>query len=298
MKNITIKGLKFSSVIACFLVVSVVLVGCNDMLSIDSKRLTTDTQYDLNAPGDSVYSMFGVLSRLQKLADSYVLLGELRGELLNVSATSDNYLREINDFNISSDNIYVNIKNYYAVINNCNYIIQKLDTGVVDKGQKLKLREYAAVKAIRAWTYMQIALNFKTAKYYDKPILTVADAEKTVQEYTLEQLADLLIDDLKPLKDVSYPNLGSIDSYNTSTSYFPVNFVLGDLYLWRGSLTGNTADYESAATAYHQLMYDNRIVIDKAKPSYWVPVNNTISNDAYVNWLITLGITNNKVITT
>ena len=298
MKNITIKGLKISSVITCFLVASMVLVSCNDLLSVDSKRLTTDTQYDLNAPGDSVYSMFGVLSRLQKLADSYVLLGELRAELLNVTATSDTYLREINDFNISSDNIYVNIKDYYAVINNCNYIIQKLDTGVVDKGQKLKLREYATVKAIRAWTYMQVALNFKTAKYYDKPILTVADAEKIVPEYTIEQLANILIDDLKPLKDVSYPNLGSIDSYNTSMSYFPVNFVLGDLYLWRGSLTGNTSDYESAATAYHQLMYDNHIVIDKANTSYWVPVNNTISNDAYINWLNAFSLSTNEVITT
>lgn len=298
MRNITIKGLKISSIIACCLVASVLLVSCSDMLSVDSKRLTTDTQYDLNAPGDSVYSMFGVLSRLQKLADSYVLLGELRGELLNVTATSDIYLREINDFNISSDNIYVNIKDYYAVINNCNYLIQKLDTSVVDKGQKLKLREYAALKAIRAWTYMQVALNFKTAKYYDKPILTVADAQKKVPEYTIEQLADLLIDDLKPLKDVTYPNLGTIDSYNTSMSYFPVNFVLGDLYLWRGSITGNTADYESAATAYHQLMYDNRIVIDKVNTSYWVPVNNTISNDAYINWLNAFSLTNNEVITT
>jgi hypothetical protein len=254
----------------------------------------------MNAPGDSVYSMFGVLTRLQKLADSYVLLGELRGDLMNVSESSDKYLKEINDFNISPENIYVNIKNYYDVINNCNYIISKLDTNVVDKGLKLKLREYAAVKAIRAWTYMQMALNYKTVKYYDKPILSVADAEKdySATECNMEQLADKLIADLEPLQGVSYPNLGYIDAYNSSFSYFPVDFVLGDLYLWRGSLTGNTADYESAAYDYHDLMYNNRLIVDKNNSSSWIPINNTISSDANLNWIRSFSLNSGEVITT
>ncbi len=270
------------------------------MLSVDSTKFTSANQYNMNAPGDSVYSMFGVLTRLQKLADSYVLLGELRGDLMNVSESSDKYLKEINDFNISRENIYVNIKNYYDVINNCNYIISKLDTNVVDKGLKLKLREYAAVKAIRAWTYMQMALNFKTVKYYEKPILTVADAEKdySATECNMEQLADKLIADLEPLQGVTYPNLGYIDAYNSSFSYFPIDFVLGDLYLWRGSLTGNVADYESAAYDYHDLMYNNRLIVDKNNCSTWTPVNNTISSDANLNWIRSFSLNAGEVITT
>lgn len=270
------------------------------MLSVDSTKYTSADQYNMNAPGDSVYSMFGVLTRLQKLADSYVLLGELRGDLMNVSESSDKYLKEINDFNISPENIYVNIKNYYDVINNCNYIISKLDTNVVDKGLKMKLREYAAVKAIRAWTYMQLALNYKTVKYYEKPILTVADAEKdySATECNMEQLADKLIADLEPLQGVSYPNLGYIDAYNSSFSYFPIDFVLGDLYLWRGSLTGNIADYESAAYDYHDLMYNNRLIVDKNNSSSWTPVNNTISSDANLNWIRSFSLNAGEVITT
>ena len=178
MNSINKNMIKISKLIVCFFVASTILVSCDDMLGVDSKRLTSDAEYGLNAPGDSIYSMYGVFSRLQKLADSYVLLGELRGDLMDVNETSDNSLREINNFDVSSNNMYVNIKDYYDVINNCNYIIQKLDTGLVDKGLKLKLREYSAVKAIRAWTYMQMALNFKTVKYTEKPIMTVADAEK------------------------------------------------------------------------------------------------------------------------
>jgi len=302
MKNISLNKnnvmKKFCKIITCFCIVSLFLVSCNDILSVDSNRLSTDSQYGLKTPSDSIFSMFGVFSQLQKLADSYVLLGELRGDLLDVTTSSDLYLREINNFNISSNNIYVNIKNYYAVINNCNYILHNLDTSVVEQGQQFKLREYAAVKGIRAWTFMQIALNYKTTKYYENPILTVADAEKTYPEYSFVDLANKLIPDLEPLKDVTFPNLGYIDSYNSSYSYFPIRFLLGDLYLWRGSLTGNTSDYVNAANNYRDLMYTNRIVVDKNNTSYWVPVNNTISTTFYANWLNAFTFNSGEVLTT
>ena len=288
----------FCKIITCFFIASVFLVGCSDILSVDSNSLTTDNQYKLKTPSDSIYSMFGVFSQLQKLGDSYVLLGELRGDLLDVSPTSDLSLREIDNFNISKDNIYINLKNYYAVINNCNYILHNLDTSVVDQGQQFKLEEYAAVKGIRAWTFMQIALNFKTTKYYENPILTVADAEKTYPEYTLLDLANKLIPDLEPLKDVPFPKLGYIDNYNSSFSYFPLRFLLGDLYLWRGSLTGNTSDYENAANNYRDLMFQNRVIINKYYTSYWVPVNNTISTAWYANWLNAFNLNSGEVLTT
>lgn len=299
MKSKNIYMFNISKLFVCLFFFSTVLSGCDDMMNVDSKRLTSDEEYGLSASGDSIYSMYGVFSRLQKLADSYVLLGELRGDLMSVNNSSDVYLHEINDFNISSNNMYVNIKNYYDVINNCNYIIQKLDTSVVERGQKLKLGQYAAVKAIRAWTYMQIALNFKTVRYTDKPILTVADAEKTdYPEYNFEQLADILIADLEPLKQVTLPDYGFIDSYSTSFSFFPVRFVLGDLYLWRGSLTGSTDNYVKAATEYRELMFTRRLVVDKANTSSWVAVNNTISSQANLNWIKSFLLNSGEVITT
>ena len=289
---------KFSYILISIVMASTALVSCGDLLDVDSKRLTTDQEYGLNTPSDSIYSMFGLFTQLQKLADSYVLLGELRGDLLDITDNSSAELREISNLEISKTNSYANIKNYYAVVNNCNYILNHLDTNVVSQGSKLKLRQFAAVKAIRAWTYMQVALNFKTAKYYTDPILTVADAEKTYPEYEISELVDILIADLEPVKAADLPNLGYIDSYNTSFSMFPVRFVLGDLYLWKASLTNNKVYYEKAATEYRELMYKNRIVINKDNTSYWVAVNNTISSNAYVNWINAFSLNSGEVITT
>ncbi len=267
------------------------LPACDDLLNVDSKRLTSEEDYRLSSPNDSIYSMFGIFSQLEKIADSYILLGELRADLMDVTDDSDYDLRELNSLEISKTNRYVKIKDYYAVINNCNYIIKNLDTSIVDRGQKLKLRQYAAVKAIRAWTYMQIALNFGTAKYYTHPILTVADAEKTYRKLEFSELADSLIADLEPLKLVDMPNLGYVESYSTAFSIFPIRMVLGDLYLWKGL-------FEKAAIEYREVMYQKRVIIDKNNYSYWISVNNTISANAYLYWPRAFTLNSGEVITT
>ena len=46
---------------------STALVSCGDLLDVDSKRLTTDEEYGLNTPSDSIYSMFGLFTQLQNL---------------------------------------------------------------------------------------------------------------------------------------------------------------------------------------------------------------------------------------
>ena len=91
---------------------------------------------------------------MQTIADRTILLGELRGDLVSVTDAADADLRNIANFNIGDDNKYNNPKDYYAIINNCNFYIAKADTTVKDnRGNSLFKREYAAIKAFRAWTY-------------------------------------------------------------------------------------------------------------------------------------------------
>jgi len=243
-----------------FLVLSSFLfVGCNSLLDVDSEQVVFEEQYKLDGANDSLYSMSAILSQVQKLANSYVLLGELRGDLMDVSSKSSAYLREINDFQISDSNPYANnIRDYYSVINNCNYVIHNIDTSVVSGGVKVMYKEYAAAKGIRAWTYMQLVLNYGSAIYYDKPIMSVPDAESVQAQaaMSINELAPLLIADLLPWKDADLPNFGTIYTQNTRKSFFPIRFLLGDLYLWTGQ-------YENAANEYHDLMFKNGYIINQ-----------------------------------
>lgn len=254
-----------------------------DLLNVDSNRQVSTDEFNMKASNDSLYSMFGIFSKLEKLADSYALLGELRADLIDVNPNSkivDAYLNEINNNDISSKNTYVaGIKDYYAVINNCNYVIHNIDTSVVNGGVKVMYKEYAACKAIRAWTYMQIALNYGSAIYYDKPILTIEDAE-SVQKQTplqIKDLANLLIDDIKPYKDIDKPNFGTLYSFNTTYAFFPIRFILGDLYLWTG-------DYESAANEYHDLIYKNSYRISNTTRNSWNVVNKAFTGSLSTIW--------------
>ena len=249
---------KFSKIMIFTILSSFALVGCGDLLDVNSDRQVFVDEYNMKMANDTLYSMFGVFSQLEKLSDSYVLLGELRGDLMDVTDNSGIYLKELNSFSTTSSNPYVNnIKDYYSVINNCNYVIHNIDTSIVKGAKKVMLKNYVACKAIRAWTFMQIALNFGSTHYYDNPILSIKDAEavQNADSYTFEQLAPLLIADLAPYKDVDEPGLGSLYSYNTTYSYFPIRMLLGELYLWTGQ-------YESAANEYRDLMYANKYVIN------------------------------------
>jgi len=253
-----------NKIVIFLFLLSISLVSCNDLLDVNSDKIVTTDEYQMNASNDSLYSMFGIFSKLEKLADSYVLLGELRGDLMDVTDKSTGELKDLSTFSYSSGNSYTsNKKDYYAVINNCNYVIKTVDTTKVKGGVLVLKRVYAAAKAIRAWTYMQIALNFKTASYYEEPILSLSDAENiqnNAPKLTIEQLAPVLISDLLPYKDVENLSLGNLYRHNTKYSFFPINFLLGDLYLWSGQ-------YENAANEYYNLMYKKELIISSTYKS-------------------------------
>ncbi|MBN1186195.1 MAG: RagB/SusD family nutrient uptake outer membrane protein [Bacteroidales bacterium] len=274
------------------LVFSFIIQGCESMLDADSDRKVLPGENQPDSPNDAIYSLSGIFSQLEKLADRYVLLGELRGDLMDITSNSNPYLQEIYNFDISQSNPYNNIKDYYSVINNCNYVIHNVDTSTMTGSEKVMYPLLAAAKAIRAWTYLQISLNYGTVKYYDKPILSIKDTVN-YEEYSLRELLPYLIQDLEPYKNVEEPEDISLGSdISSDILYFPVRFVLGDLYLWNG-------DYEMAATEYHELIEENYYVIDEYSQSTW-----EVENGAFVErdqqhqyWLSMFSLSSREQIT-
>lgn len=275
------------------IVLSVItLTSCDALLDVDSERVVFEDEHGMKSGNDTLYSIFGVLNQIQKLADSYVLLGELRGDLMEVRPNAYAYLKEINNFEISKDNpIAANKKDYYSVINNCNYIIHNIDTTVFKGGKMIMMPTYVAAKAIRAWTYMQMALNFGKVTYYEKPILTLDDALKTYDEYNMEQLAQILIKDLEPYRDISTPSFGSLNSHNVIKSFFPVRFLLGDLFMW-------TQQYEKAATEYRNLMLNNGLIVSSSSRNVLQVENNEFTGFySNYNWFGLFTVTSSENIT-
>ena len=242
------------------------LSSCEDMLEVDSDRV----EYDMSplTLNDTVYSVLGILKNIQAVADRQVLLGELRGDLMVVnegSAVTD--IQKIARFDFSGDNKYLAAKDYYSIINNCNIYLARVDTSLTRDNVKPMLREYVAVKSARAWTYMQLAMNYGKVPYFTEPILTHSLSQEIFNRPALgiEEIADKLIEDLRPYANPTQYPMPSYSglSYATELYFMPIRQLLGDLYLWK-------KDYRNAIDCYYNLIRDKKYAVDGVgNRSFW-----------------------------
>ena len=231
------------------------LSSCSDMLETDSELVEFEKDNTLSHPTDSVYSVLGILTKMQDIIDRVVVLGEVRGDLVTVTDAASADLKNLASFNLSEDNKYNVVADYYAVINNCNYYLAHVDTAMTRRGRKLFLSEYAAVKVIRAWTYLQLGMAYGKVPYVTKPLMTEAEARNAMNGPRLEiaELCDKLIEDLQKDSVANQPALqltsSTIANQITSQFFYPAKVMLGDLNLWAGH-------YQEAARWYHDYLND------------------------------------------
>lgn len=271
------------------------LVSCDDFMSTDSNRFTLADDNLIDSSNDSVYSILGILNQVQKISDKYVLIGELRGDLMDVTSTSESDLRDLSQFNVNaSSSPYADVRDFYAVINNCNFFIQRVDTNIVDRTNKPFVKELAVAKSIRAWTYMQLVLNYGKAFYFTKPILTVKDSEEDFPELGPEAMIDSLIAEMNtvnPLAPTSLPLYGTINDVQSKYLFINSKFLMGDLYMWKASFTKSKYDYEEAARYYAKLIDEGVYIINSSVGVRW-------NNDFFLAfsdyWLESLTATTNN----
>ena len=149
--------------------------SCSDMLENDSQRQVFDA--NLSEKTDSIFYALGILKGLQQLADQYVFLGEMRGDLVEVTPYTDNNLRQLANFTATATNKYDSAYVYYRVINNCNYYIAHRDTTLRTGADYVVMNEYVAVKAIRAWAYMQLARVYGKVPFYTEPLTQISQID-------------------------------------------------------------------------------------------------------------------------
>ena len=131
--------------------------SCESMLEKDSDLVKFADEAHLNNATDTIYSVVGIMKKMQTLADRTIVLGEIRGDLVDITNSASSDVRDVALFNISEGNRFNRPRDYYAVINNCNYFLAYADTALTNnRNQHIFEKEFAAVKAYRAWTYLQI----------------------------------------------------------------------------------------------------------------------------------------------
>lgn len=211
---------------------------------VDTDSNLVDFGSALDSPNDTVYSLFGVLNKMQAIADRTIILGEVKGDMTALTDAATTDLQDVANFTVGADNRYNKPEDYYAIIQNCNYYIAHADTNMSLRGEKVFIREYAAIKAIRAWTYLQLAINYGEVPFYTKPLMTEAETDPSLYpKYDVKQIAEYFIPDLAPYVETDLP----LGDAGYKTYFISVRLILGDLCLWAGR-------YQEAAQYYHDYL--------------------------------------------
>ena len=252
--------MKMKSIIKCgllLLVLGTATVSCEDMFTADNTLVTTEL-----APQDTLYQMMGIIKRMQKLADRTVLLGEVRADLVDVDplhASAD--IQELAANNVSATNVYNQPSDYYAVINSCNIYLANVDSMRNSQGtRKYFEKEILAAKCFRAWCYLELLKIYGDVPYIRTPVLNSDNAEEIVASGKKEGMVTIVTDMINDLvnfraaeNDELRQSYGdrTFNNIRYSEMVIPVRAMLAELYLWRGSYTGNQTDYINAIRMYH-----------------------------------------------
>ena len=241
-------------------------MSCSDMLESDSSRQVFDPSLD--AKTDSVFYTLGILQGMQELADQYVFQGELRGDLTATTPYTDKNLRQLANFTATAANKYDSAYVYYRVINNCNYYITHRDTTLRTGSEMVVMKEYVAIKAIRAWAYMQLGRIYEKVPFTTVPLTQISQInDGNFEILTLSQIVERLAPDLEQYTGYNVPTYSkstpSASSFSVDKILIPVDVVLGDMYL-------ETGQYDKAAN--HYITYLTQVATENTRHSAYMQV--------------------------
>ncbi|WP_291913938.1 RagB/SusD family protein [Chitinophaga sp. CB10] len=232
-----------------------VLSSCKKMLDVMPGDELDQSQMYRNVY-DADAAVIGIYGKFQGLAERYVLLNELRADMLNYTDHADEYLRQLSNHTVTADNPYASPRPFYEVILNCNDVLKNFDVMLKDK--KMKESEYAVryadITCLRSFLYLQLGIHYGEIPYVTGALESVEEVKdaKRFPKLSFDALLDTLIRTTEALtyKDEypagASPNI-TVDGYPTGKWFINKKVLLGDLNLWKGN-------YVQAATWYRQVM--------------------------------------------
>jgi hypothetical protein len=257
------KGRVFNKTVVAFFTagICIAMSSCKKMVDVEPKTSVGITNMYRNL-FDADAAVIGVYGKLMNLAKPYIIMNELRADLMDITTNADANLRQLSEQTANVDNPYIDPKPFYEVIINCNDVLFNFEKMFAEN--KLKeadfKQRYSDIGAIRSWVYLQLGIHFGTIPYVTKPMVQVTDLKQS-SNFPMLSLP-VLIDSLTAFTEKlpfteDYP-VGTtlqtiVDGYSTQKFFINKNMLLGDLYLWQGQ-------YDKSATAFRKVMDINGLV--------------------------------------
>ena len=229
--------------------------SCKKILDVHPQDQLDITQMYRNVY-DADAAIIGIYGKFQTLAEQYILLNELRADMLDYTANADQYLRQLSTHTVTPDNPYASPRQFYELIINCNDVLKNFN--IMRAENKLKeaeyIQRYSDVACMRSFLYLQLGIHYGRIPYVTSALENLDDVkdESKFPKLEFNILLDSLINftEAIPFKD-QYPTGTSlvinVDGYQTQKFFINKRIVLGELHLWKGN-------YRKAAEHYRQVM--------------------------------------------
>lgn len=264
------------------------LNACTGILDVEPEEVVT-AEHMYRDKNDADAMIKGIYGKVVRLSEQYVILNELRADLMDVTDNADYELQEINNHNATAKNRYVDPLPFYEVINQCNDALKNFDL-MYDELKLLEedyLQRSADIGILRSWIYLNLVIHFGEVPYITDPvesIESIAYIKANAPSLDIETMIDTLV---AYVESIPYHDRYTDSELTTTISGYPMQFLyidkmffLGDLYLWN-------QQYLEAASIYKNLMeYDlGRTNYDSYKiPRTFDPYNVDKYNSNYYRY--------------
>jgi len=182
IKNKRMKGRVFNKTVVAFFTagICIAMSSCKKMVDVEPKTSVGITNMYRNL-FDADAAVIGVYGKLMNLAKPYIIMNELRADLMDITPNADANLRQLSEQTANVDNPYIDPKPFYEVIINCNDVLFNFEKMFAEN--KLKeadfKQRYSDIGAIRSWVYLQLGIHFGTIPYVTKPMVQVTDLKQS-----------------------------------------------------------------------------------------------------------------------
>lgn len=263
------------------------LAGCKKTFDINPQD-----QLDQSEAYQNVYdadaAVVGIYGKFMGLSEQYIVLNELRGDLVNFTNNADESLRQVSTHSTTPGNPYASPKPFYELIINCNDALENFKKMVADKRMTETEfdQRYSDIGALRSFLYLQLGIHFGQVPYVTSSLKNIEEIknQSNFPKLPFTQLLDSLISftEALPFKEL-YPvgsNLNiNVDGYGTQKFFINKKVVLGDLYLWKGN-------YVAAARWYREVMETGTqgVIDGRYYQQYKVGWDSDGDRDHYINY--------------
>ena len=280
---------------------SVALSSCVDTVILPDNKTVDDDFWQKKSEVEAVVATAYAQLRDPFAIRNMIVWGDFRSDELVLASslpTSAAYrtaLQQIYSLNIDTENSFTSWYPFYSAINYCNLVLEKAED-VITVDPDYMRGDYDANKAqmlaLRAFCYFYL-----TKVFHDIPVTPGAylnsSADLNAPQANPDSVLNMCINDLKEAS--KYAVAANTFGDWRDKGYLNqdgINAVLADIYLWRGSVNRDAADYEACVEycnkviaakkeAYEQSPSRRRFGGDDEKQDYYLSSYSDMYSDLF-----------------